>query len=503
MSFQAEKSKIQFALLGFSLMAFLIDASIGGGAILRFLAIGIDIRWFFLSLFISSLLFIFLWTHFLNETDKNLRSFQRFFIIFLLSTISLFITTAYLGNQIAFLVFVTPTFNILSFFLFAITTKELSRSAALHNRGLIVGIGAAMALAISAMIIYVSIEGTLSTSKISIQVISITAITLVTLPIVLQLLIQGWPSLIKYGIIPSEKRALSQFATIRKEKNIRNTIIASALFLAGSGIAHGVLIQNSVGILNTSRAFAYLFALPIIGIFGFLSDKVSRYVILIGAITLNSISQILSYIGGQPQMIVSFEISGYYCIILFTILKLSDETIPRHWALIGTSWGIIYAVDFLGAIISILFPLSPETLSIISLIFMSIAIIFAYNTSNILKKDFEVKGFIFLKDDEIINELGIHEEQIKRKIKELIPIIEEDKPTQINIADGIKAAIEKKGRYTAVTLMNLHNLEIMESLMEFAEKIQKEEPKDVIESMVSQYMNIHKEDGVDLKFMEL
>ncbi len=202
-------------------------------------------------------------------------------------------------------------------------------------------------------------------------------------------------------------------------------------------------------------------------------------------------------------MIVSFEISGYYCIILFTILKLSDETIPRHWALIGTSWGIIYAVDFLGAIISILFPLSPETLSIISLIFMSIAIIFAYNTSNILKKDFEVKGFIFLKDDEIINELGIHEEQIKRKIKELIPIIEEDKPTQINIADGIKAAIEKKGRYTAVTLMNLHNLEIMESLMEFAEKIQKEEPKDVIESMVSQYMNIHKEDGVDLKFMEL
>ena len=493
--------RMQWTVVGIACFTFVFDAAIGGGVLLRFLILGVPLDLLFISLVVSSLFFSVAW---LGLRLYKQLSQASFFSIGGVLTI-LFLVAILIAQQtlspIVFLWVVIPIFNFVSFFLFSEATKALSRVSFYRRRGQLVAVATSISLVVGAVSIYLGVEQ-IGYREIRVVTLVVLAFTLSFFPIFIFFANHGWNSFEHLGI---------EFLGMRKNlsvifletPSIRNAILASALFLMGSGIAHGVLVKNVVGTQETSRALAYVFTIPFLLILGILSDRVGRTIIIVGAITLNTTSQVLSYFQGTPQLIASFEIAGYYAILQYIVLKLSDEVSPARWNIVGVAWGTIFAVDFLGGLISVSFPFTATDLSIISITLMLIALVLALRTPDPFFTPEQVQGYMVLEKDSILDEKGV-DESIRQQIKKILPTISEDNPKPVELEEGMRAAFSKKGDYTAVAFLNIHNEEILKNLKEFAERIGEENADTLLRDLIQEFMDLTIDvDGLDVKFMEL
>ncbi|RMG32696.1 MAG: hypothetical protein D6732_13085 [Methanobacteriota archaeon] len=501
MSNEMQMQRIGLTLIGVLCFGFIFDSSIGGGVILRFLAVGIPLDLFFVSLVFSTILFSFIWLGFRFYRQLSLTSF------FLISGVSsfLFIGTIFIAqetlNTRVFLWLVIPSFNFTSIFLFTEGTKALSRISFYRKRGLLTAIAAIISLTVGAISIYLGVEQ-VEFQGIRITTIIVLAFTLSFVPVFIYLTNQGWTAFEQHGIDFLGERNHISF-NFEKVPKIRNSVLASALFLMGSGMAHGVLVQNSIGTQETSRALAYLFTIPFLLLLGFLSDKTGRTIIIVGAITLNTTSQILSYFHGNPQLVASFEIAGYYAILLFITLKLSDEISPSRWHLMGISWALILIIDYLGGLLAISFPFTATNLSVISIFLMLIALVTALRTPDPFFNRERVQGYMVLEKDEVLQEKGV-DENIRREIKKILPTISVENPKPIELEKGVKVALSKSGDFTAVAFLNFHDEEVLRNLKEFADRVEEENMDTLLQDLVKSFMDLKIDvDGVDVKFMEL
>lgn len=487
-------NRILLAISGLSVLTFLGDGALGGGVLLSGLSLGIDIRYFFLSLLISAVVFIFFWFA-LSEKFRGDPYFSNLISWTLtLIFIGFVLLSFLLKSGEIFLILAVPAFNLLLFSLFSFTTRAISKTAMYPQRGMHVAAGSSLGLLLSAIAISLGNQSEGSSPYIIIGVTLAFAI----LPFWLVLI--GWLPLKNKGIryIGDSEKSVKRLAS----KSFWFAIISSSLFLIGSGVAHSVLLMEVSDIGETNRAIAYLFTIPLIFILTAISDKVGRYALLIGAVSMNSVSQILAYSNSHAQLVSAFEISGYYLALVFTMLKISEELTPRNWKLYGLAWGVIFAADFIGALISTYLNFPPLASTLFSLTMMVVSVIVIFFTPKYLESDLQIRGILVLEDNKVVKNEGVNMEEIADLLpKESIS----EGAAHIELETGQKLVMQKHGKYTTAALVNLHSIDMVKKLQNFANEISKiEGTEDITSLLISDiFGKIGDDEGSDVKFMEM
>ncbi len=485
-------TRILLAVSGLSILSLLTDGALGGGIILDGFSLGLDFMSFFVSLLISSVIFIIFWV----LISKRFRDSLRFSnsvtwvitVVFLLSASFAFS----LNSKEIFLIVTIPFFNLLSFSLFSFTTRAISKTAMYPQRGVYTSVGAVIGLALSAIILSISgITGRLRSY-------SIMAMTLALALIPIWLIIKGWYPLRDKGVryIGTDQEDILRLSS----KSLKLAVASSSLFLIGSGAAHGAILQTVVGIAETNREVSYLFAIPFILVISYISDKVGRYALLIGAVSMNSVSQIIAYSGGDAQLVAAFEITGYYLAIVFMLMKISEELGPRNWKLYGIAWGTIFTADFVGAILTSSLFNDPLESTIFSLTMMILAVVLIFFTPRYLESDIKVKGVLVLEDKNVVTKKGKNMDDIR----ELLTKNDIGGAEHIELEDGKKVVVSKHGKYTSAAIVNLHSISLVEKLQRFAREISKvEENEDIVDSLITDiFGKVEDDEGADVKYME-
>ncbi|WP_457918304.1 hypothetical protein [Candidatus Lokiarchaeum ossiferum] len=137
------------------------------------------------------------------------------------------------------------------------------------------------------------------------------------------------------------------------DKNVIFTISAVSIFFIGNGIAHSLILAHlRIDSTCSLRALSFIISGSCAFIFGWLSDKGGRYLIFLMAIISTLISMFIGIYLPFSVISLLFEVTGYYLILEFGVLKIADITPPRlRFLYSGLTFGISFIFDFIGSLI--------------------------------------------------------------------------------------------------------------------------------------------------------
>jgi hypothetical protein len=263
-------------------------------------------------------------------------------------------------------------FNFVSVGAFIITSLLLVEGKSSESRGKITGISVGIALLVSGIILSLHFEGITSTAEnpmmgiyIAVAIVIITAIATIIVAV----------------MKPIQAESDSN-GNQKMNKQLIISIIVAIIAFAGSGFAHTAVLNipalGAVG--QTYRALGFILSGVILGVLAFLSDKIGRLPILIYSIVISILSQILGFSNVLPEIVVMFEVGGYYGLLVFLTLQAAALAPSENKAVfVSAIWGLGLTANFVASIVAnnLLYGegLEVSVISGISAIFLIISLV--------------------------------------------------------------------------------------------------------------------------------
>ena len=430
---QGIKSKETHILVGILIyLAILMDAIIGGVVFLNII-ITAPIQNLFVLLIISNIIYGAYYYYIAVVLKPD---FKIWYIM--LSTIVTinFVNILYIlyqpSNQQTHLFFY---FSLIFFFTFssnsllAFATTLLSESIVEYKRGSVVGIWIGIALAIAGISELKIVKDVASRDNL----IVLTIFGFLTFLLIASLFLHYWTKTHRTEINRLETK-IPRKAVSMRDRWVLYAITTTSMFLFASGMIYSILLRIEKFYTTEYRGYGFLIAAPILFVCSKMSDKIGRHSILFLASTATLFSVIAGNIFRQTLISVILEITGYYMIISFFMLQITDLYPQKLIEYSGTLWAILYAIDLGGALIADIFIsfINIEGVFIIASFILIISIMVSSLIPNFVLKETTVKSLL------LINEDGM----ILYKIGEIEPTKNGEEPVEEELYGALLFAIK-------------------------------------------------------------
>ena len=317
----------------------------------------------------------------------------------------LFITFFYVLLQTTFTIPLILYFILVFLFTFsstsllAFSTTLLSESIEEYKRGAVTGTWSAIALLIAGLSELEIVEKIPTKNSL----IMLTSLGFITYVIISALFLHYWTRTHRKTIDRLQTN-LPRKAISFRDRWVVYAIVTTSIFIFASGMIYSILLKTQPLYITSYRGYGFMIASPFLFIINKYSDKVGRHVILFIASITSLFSVIVGTIFNRPVACIALELMGYYLIISFFMLQITDLYPQKLYAYAGALWAIVYTTDLLGAYFAeMLIPWIEITgVFILASFILVLSIIFSSLIPNFFLKESILRAILIINEDGMV-----------------------------------------------------------------------------------------------------